>query len=324
MTVLTMPTVGVVFITHNAVHQLPKCLPPVFLSHRADKVLVVNSSSGDGTAELARSMGAEVLIVPRNEFNHGATREIARTHIGTDIVVMMTPDAHAISADFLTKLVTPIERGEAAVSYARQIPHYGADFFERFPRDFNYPADGQLRSLQDVKKYGSFLFFCSNSCAAWNNRALDQVGGFPTVLTNEDTFAAAKLLVSGAKIAYVADAVVRHSHRYSLVQEFRRYVDTGYARAQYGREAFLHQRDEGHGRKFIKAMFSELAATQPVLVPYGLLQCAVKYLGYRIGRLAARYAVGIMPILSSQDFYWASCHHQGEGRRGVSREEIVQ
>jgi len=304
-----MGNIGVVFVTHNARHHLARCLPPVFDSPLPKRVLVVNSSSEDGTAEFAASMGTEVLVIPRREFNHGATRNLVRKHLNTEIVVMMTPDAYATSPDFLEKLTKPLLDRQAAVAYARQIPHEHAGFFERFPRAFNYPELSELRGLEDLAQYGSYLFFCSNSCAAWLNGALDEIGGFPTVLTNEDTFAAARLISRGYKIAYVAEAVVRHSHRYSLAQEFMRHVDTGFARAEYGDEALLNQRDEKRGRAYAGRMVRELSLNQPHLLPYAVAQLLAKYLGYKLGRLAINFPDGIMKRLSAQDFYWTSVHY---------------
>jgi rhamnosyltransferase len=60
-------------------------------------------------------MGCETLVIPRNEFNHGATRERSRRHMGRDIAVMMTPDAYAQSPEFLSHLISPLVLGEAAV-----------------------------------------------------------------------------------------------------------------------------------------------------------------------------------------------------------------
>ena len=81
MTAFQRPTVGVAVITYKAVALLPECLPALLESPLKPRVLVVNSSSGDGTVELARKMGAETLVIPRYEFNHGTTRELARDQL---------------------------------------------------------------------------------------------------------------------------------------------------------------------------------------------------------------------------------------------------
>ncbi len=52
-------------------------------------------------------MGAETLVIPRHQFNHGATREFARKYLGTDIVVFMTPDAYPADDRLLDELIAP-------------------------------------------------------------------------------------------------------------------------------------------------------------------------------------------------------------------------
>lgn len=306
------PTIGVAVITHTAVRQLPRNLPPLLNSPLKPRVMVVNSSSNDGTVELAREMGAETLVVPRAEFNHGATREIARKALGTDIAVMVTPDAILLDNDTLGRLVAPLVADPmVGGAYARQIPHDGAGFFESFPRDFNYPAENQMRGLADIPRYGVLSFFFSDSCGAWSNRALDAIGGFQPILTAEDTIAAAKLIYAGYRIAYVADAVVKHSHKYSLKQEFRRYFDTGLVRREHRDLLFRQASDEARGASFFKAMIATLARTKPHLIPYAVLATAAKFAGYKAGyhgRAAPRW---LQARLSSQDYYWRSVHAPG-------------
>ncbi|HEX2529574.1 MAG TPA: glycosyltransferase [Geminicoccus sp.] len=203
------PEIGVVVITHNSRHHLQHSLPPFLRSPLRPKVLVVNSSSADGTVECAQAMGAETWVLPRRRFNHGATREEARRRIGTPIVVMLTPDAYAPTPDELGRLVEPIRSGVAACAYGRQLPREGADPVEALGRAFSYGERSELRSAADRERLGSSVHFCSNAWAAWSNAALDRIGGFQPTLVSEETIAVAKLLRIGERIAYVAHAVVR-------------------------------------------------------------------------------------------------------------------
>lgn len=45
-------------------------------------------------------------------------------------------------------------------------------------------------------------------------------------------FYAAKAILAGYQVAYAADAVVRHSHNYKPLEEFKRYFDIGVFHAQ--------------------------------------------------------------------------------------------
>ena len=298
-------SIGVAVITHNAKHHLINCLPPLLNSPLKPRVLVVNSSSSDGTVEEAEKLGAETLVIPRNEFNHGTTREVARNYLGTEIIVMITPDAYAKDYTLIEKLTAPIKLGRASIAYARQLPHKGADVFESFSREFNYPECSHIRDINAIAQYGIYTFFCSNSCCAWKNSALSEIGGFTDVLLGEDTVAAAKLLKKGHSIAYVAEAQIYHSHRYTLWQEFQRHYDTGLAREGY-RALFLGAgKDSSRGKTYTKVLFAHLVKKNKYCLPYALLQTGIKLLGYHLGRLTVNSPVCLKRMFSSQDFYWS-------------------
>lgn len=296
-------TIGIVIPTYQAAKYLPFCLPPLIESPLQPRILVIDSSSTDDTLKIAHEYGVETLLIPQNEFNHGSTRELGRRHLNTDIIVMMTQDAYAYPS-MLEKLITPIKNKEASIAYARQIPHDHAGFFESFPRYFNYPELSQTRSLLDSKKYGTYTFFCSNSCAAYLNSVLDEVGGFQPVLFGEDTQAVARILHKGYKISYVAEAIVKHSHHYSLSQEFRRHFDIGLARSDYRALIALGGKDENRGKAYVMSMLSQLMRRKPICIPYAIVQIFIKWLGYKMGSKSINAPRWFKRAFSSQRYYW--------------------
>lgn len=299
-------SIGIVIPTYQAEKHLSLCLQPWIDCQLKPRILVVDSSSTDNTVEIARKMGVETIVIAQNEFNHGLTREYARHYLNTDIVVMVTQDAYAENDLVLEKLIAPIIAKQAAVSYARQIPHKGANFFESFSREFNYPLDSQLRGLEDIEKYGVYTFFCSDSCAAYDNRLLNQVGGFSSVLFGEDTLVVSKLLQAGHRIAYTPEAVVSHSHSYSLSQEFRRNFDIGFSRQEYRHLLAVAGKDSGRGLLYTKTLLSRIVHTKPSLLPYAVMQTLCKWLGYKIGSKSLLAPLWFKKCLSSQKFYWIS------------------
>lgn len=298
-----MTSVGIAVLTYNSRHHLEKCLFPLVNSPLKPRIVVVDSSSHDGTVELAEQFGVETLTIPKSMFNHGLTRELARKTLNTDIIVMVTPDAYAKN-NALEVLLDPLFKNEASLAYARQIPHAGAKIWEAFPRYFNYPAESNVRSIKDVDKYGVYTFFFSDSFGAYKNLALEEIGGFERVLTGEDTVACAKLLLKGHKVAYVADAEVYHSHDYSLIQEFRRHFDTGFARKTYGDLFAFGGKDSKRGKEYVKALFAHLFKKNPFLIPYACFQVFSKWLGYQLGRKMVKAPVFLKKFLSSQDAFW--------------------
>jgi len=298
------PSIGCIIPTYNAKHHLSRCLEPLLKSSLKPRILVIDSSSNDGTVEIAQIVGAEVFVIPKSCFNHGATRELARKILNTEIICMLTQDAYLTDALALEALISPLIAKQAKIAYARQIPHKGAKFFEAFPRYYNYPEKSQLRGIEDCSTFGAYTFFCSDSCAAYVNEALDQVGGFDTVLLGEDTLATAKILRRGHKIAYCADATVHHSHRYSLKEEFCRCFDTGFARKKHASLINCGSSDTKRGASYAKAMVVQLIKTAPWLIPYAIIQTVVKWTGYRIGSLSLHAPNWFKKALSSQKYYW--------------------
>jgi len=298
--------IGIFIPTRNNEDTIDRCLRDLKRQDIEQKILIIDSSSTDNTVAIARDLGAEVRIIPEIKFNHGATREEGRKQLRTRIVVMLTADAFVQDDQTLKKLIAPIADGRAAASYARQIPRKKADVFESVPRLFNYPPESQLRGIEDIPKYGVYTFFCSNSCAAYRNDVLDETGGFESVLTNEDYFAVARILQKGYKIAYTADAVVEHSHNYTISQDFKRYFDTGYVRAERNRVVKLTGQAEGRGMELFKMTVKALKKQNKFLLPKAFFLFFARWFGFRLGYFSVRIPGGINRYFSAQPAYWKS------------------
>ena len=285
-------TYGLIIPTLNAGEQFGKLLAQLAAQNLSTKNLIVDSESTDGTARLAKNFGLEVLTIPRKNFNHGATRQSALNHLlekfPLDVIIFLTQDVLLHDDDSLARLVKIFSEDESVgLSYGRQLPHVDATNEAKFLRAFNYPPESQLRSFDDRKIFGLKTAFASNSFAAYRVSALQSVGGFPSnVPLCEDMFVAAKMLMSGLKIFYAADAQVFHSHNYTAAQEFRRYVQIGkfHAQESWIRETFGSA--EGAGKKFVLMKLSALAKKNPVECFGALFRDAAKFFGYRVGRLS--------------------------------------
>lgn len=280
------PSVGIVIPTYQAEKHLPHCLPSLIAS--GFPVLVIDSSSTDKTIEIAHSMGAMTHVIPKSEFNHGATREMGRQMLNTSIVVMITQDAYPTSPEMVEQLIKPLLNNEASIAYGRQLPHQGASLLAAFSREFNYPSKSHNRSLKDIETYGIYTFFCSNSCAAYLNSALNEIGGFPTISFGEDTAVTAKLLHQGHRIAYVAEAEVHHSHDYTLYEEFKRHVEMASARQDLSELLSVGGKESERGKIYVKSLLKHLASHSPKLIPYAFLQIMIKWFGFQTGKIVKK------------------------------------
>lgn len=191
--------------------------------------LVIDSASTDGTEEIAKKYGWQVNSILRKDFSHGGTRQQAVEMLSADIdiAVLLTQDVRMPDRDSLKKLLRGFANPDVAAVYGRQLPHLGASLYAAVDREFNYPPVSRFKSLEDKDELGIKTAFLSDSFAAYRLRDLRQIGGFPAIDICEDMYVAGKLLLSGKKIAYMAEAEVEHSHEPDFREMWQRYRKMG-------------------------------------------------------------------------------------------------
>lgn len=269
-------------------------------------VLILDSSSSDGTPDLAQAAGYSVISIPRVEFNHGGTRQLAIDRLtGVDVIIFLTQDAVLVHPEGLREITVPFENPRMGATYGRQLPRAQADAIEAHARIYNYPLTSQVKTWEDRNRLGIKATFLSNSFSAYRRAAIQGVGGFPTnTIVAEDALVAGKLLMNGWKTAYVATAEVIHSHGYSVTEEFARYFDTG---VYHSREAWLLETfgcAQGEGTRFVISELKYLLAHAPYLIPSALVRTGVKFAGYKLGRNEARLSADVRRRLSMHKGFW--------------------
>ena len=134
---------------------------------------------------------------------------------------------------------------------------------------------------QTRRNLGFKAIFFSNNLGAYRRLALEAVGNFPArVITAEDSYTAARMMIAGWQTAYVAEAAVYHSHNQSLTQLFRRYFDTG---VMHARESWMLEEfgePAGEGMRFVRAEVRQLLKEAPMKVPIVALRSVFKFAGY--------------------------------------------
>jgi rhamnosyltransferase len=250
------------------------------------EVLVLDSSSTDGTADAARRDGCQVFTIPRAEFRHGGTRQLAaELSSGSEILVYLTQDSILADASALASLVAAFDDPSVGAAYGRQLPRLDANPIEAHARLFNYPPVSAIRSLDSKNALGFKAIFFSNSFGAYRRTALEHSGGFPRKSNfGEDTVVAANLLKNGWRIAYVAEAQAYHSHAHSFREEFLRYYKIG--RLHRGEPWLLRDfgKASGEGSRFAISEIQYLSKHAPRLIPEAMLRTSLKYFGYTLGR----------------------------------------
>ena len=131
----------VVVPTLNAAAEWPQFSSALLANVAANRVLVVDSESTDGTTTLAENAGFRVHSIKREEFNHGGTRQLAvELSPEAEIVVFLTQDAVLGDAHSICNLLALFEKDDIGAAFGRQIPHLHARPIEAHARLFNYPT----------------------------------------------------------------------------------------------------------------------------------------------------------------------------------------
>lgn len=300
--------VACIIPTFNGRDDLARLLDSIDKQTAGFDLFIVDSSSNDGTQELAKARVSNVVVIPGSKFNHGGTRQMmVNRNPGYDIYVFLTQDAYLENSNAIECLVAPFVDGRVGAVCGRQLPHLNATPLAQHAREFNYPEESRVKSLADASVMGIKTPFMSNSFSAYRGKALLETGGFPEhVILSEDMFVAAKMLLAGWKVAYASEAICRHSHNYTLKEEFCRYFDQG---VFHGREAWIRQRfggAGGEGLRYVKSELRFLGLSRIHLWPSAIVRNAFKLLAYKLGQKEKSLSSGLKKKLSMHKRYWDS------------------
>ena len=296
----------IIIPTYNAEKQMYRLCEALRSQTASSEITVVDSSSSDKTVEIAKSFGAKVFMVRKEDFDHGGTRTLAGKAEKGDILVYMTQDTTPFDNHSIENIIRPFEDQGVAASYGRQLPYPGAEEFGTHLRLFNYPDVSYTVSLEDRKTLGIRTAFLSNSFAAYRRKVLDEIDWFKEkLIMGEDTHAGARMLLAGYKIAYVADALVYHSHNYSVLQEFKRYFDIGVFHQSERWIIDEFGKAEGEGIRYMQSLFAFLRTRKKYyLIPEGIVRNTLKYIGYKLGQNYDKLPASMIHICSMHANFW--------------------
>jgi len=283
-------------------------------SYICDDRLIIDSSSNDETLNLAKEQGFTTHQISRDQFDHGGTRQLAVEMVSdAEIIIFATQDATFASPDSIARIIECFSDKSIGAVYGRQLPDFGASPIAAHARLFNYPEKNVIKSKQDIPTLGLKTAFCSNSFSAYRRKSLVDVKGFPSKLIfGEDMYVAAKMIQRGWNIGYCADAQVRHSHNYSMIEDFQRSFDIG---VFHNVENWLLQdfgKAEGEGKKFVLSELKYLLINAPWLIPSSFCRNALKYLGYKLGKNWEKIPYGIRQKLVMNKRFWRRNQYDGK------------
>lgn len=271
-----------------------------------ERILIIDSSSYDGTVRESINEGFEIRFIARRTFNHGGTRQLAAEILhDVDFLIYMTQDAILANPFALEELLTPFQDPSIGACYGKQLPKSNASFSAAAMRNFNYPNESHTQSFDDLDRLGIKTAFLSNSFSAYRRTAISEVGGFPKKsLVSEDMYVSARLLQKNYRIQYQASAQVFHSHNFNFKEQFQRYFDIGVFHQREQWIANIFGSTSSEGMRFLLRQFGYLGLKRSYLVPSIVLTTAIKFLAFRIGFLEKSIPTSIKRTLSCHKYYW--------------------
>ena len=221
--------------------------------------------------------------VTKDEFSHSLTREKAiRDYCKSDVVVLCSQDVIFFEEHALSRISEAIN-DEVVYAYGKQI--CTKKTIERYIREKNYPKESQIISSDDIEKLQLMAFFASDAFSALNRKVFIKINGYQgyNVMMAEDMLYSKFVLDAGYKKAYVAEAEVEHSHKFTLKQLYNRYYETG----KFHKEVNLFNQYKAEDSGLKLAMYVLGQALKhfniPVLFRW-LPDMSARYLGMRKGK----------------------------------------
>lgn len=196
------------------------------------EIVVVDSGSTDGTAELAERYGTHVHRISKREFNHGATRNLGISLSSGEYVALLVQDALPADGRWLAAMVEDLERDERVAGvYGRQLARPEAGTLTRVlvnslasasPERREQFAGGpeEYRRLPPAKRRRLAAFDNVSSCirrSVWEEFPFDRTD------FGEDIRWGKRVVEAGYKLVYEPRSAVYHSHERGALYDLRRY-----------------------------------------------------------------------------------------------------
>jgi glycosyltransferase involved in cell wall biosynthesis len=217
------------------------------------EVVIVDSGSTDGSVDVARRAGAEVIEIKPEEFSHSGSRMRGAKAASGDLLVFLTQDALPDRDDWLWSLAHLLSANAAenvvAISSVEQ-PRPDCDLFYRVGTFSHYgflgALDGDRIGELVAEDYESLRIHGQLSdIACMIERAVFEKYGFRGDY-GEDMDLGVRLIRDGYRIALTASIPVIHSHNRAPFYFLKRaFVDTRFLVDFFTSYSFPQRTDPG-------------------------------------------------------------------------------
>ena len=278
-----MSAVTVAIPVRNGGTLLERTLKALARQSVEHELLVCDSGSSDGSADLARAHGARVLEIAPEQFSHGGTRNLLVREATGAHVALLTQDAEPADERWLESLLAGFDlAADVGIAYGPYRPRPDAAtqvrielerWFDSLSPDGTpqverlRPDERALPALELIGRRG--FFTDANACMS--REAWERVP-FREVPYAEDRVLAIDMLRAGYAKAFVPRAAVLHSHDYTTMQELRRCFDEWRGL----REVYGWREPAGPGH-LLRQLRGQLGQARRELAPTGIATTATTF-----------------------------------------------
>jgi rhamnosyltransferase len=174
-------------------------------------LLATDSGSSDGTLKALKNSELDIQLtqIKSSDYVPGRVLNRAIENTSHEIILLLNADAVPLSDDALEQLLKPLQKNEADAVFAKQTARSDARFVVAYDYERAYSS---TKMAPD--------FFSAVACAF--KRALWHEHRFPEEGYAEDLAWARRCMADGARLQFVPEAVVEHSHNYALRALYRK------------------------------------------------------------------------------------------------------
>ncbi len=227
--------ISIIFLTYNGLSDHFKETLKSVLKQKTSysyEIIVIDSGSIDGTIDFVKKFPEIKLIqIPNSKFSHGGTRQLGVIKSSGKYLIYLSQDATPADDFWLEELIKKLtEDNEVVAVSSRIIPRSEVSTLRKYnvlsdwcasQNDFKLkienPKNFEKIPPEDIRYYTKI----HDVSSAYKRFFLENFG-FDRVFFGEDTLIAKKALKNGFAIGFASKSIVRHSHKYRIVDAFKR------------------------------------------------------------------------------------------------------
>jgi len=230
---MSTPAVSVIMRAKNSDWVIGQALAGLFSQSYTDfELLVVDSGSTDRTLEIVQAYPHRLLEIEPGDYYPGKVLNMAIEQARAPLIVFLNSDAVPLGPHTLARLLAAFDAADVVGAFARQLPRPEAETWVRRDYAVSFPASGEAPPWM-----GLSLPLAAIRKETWREHPF-----YTDAWGSEDTEWGLWARRQGLTIRYVPDALVMHSHNYTLRQIYGRRFIEGEA------DAFIYRNRDSLGR----------------------------------------------------------------------------